>query len=273
VGETYRVIRNALRYQLSNLYDFDPAKHTVPDDQLTSLDRWILWKLSQVEADVAAAYDKFEFHVVYQKLSQFAAVELSAMYHDLVKDRLYTDAAGSRRRRSTQTALNRLVTSLCQMLSPILVFTSGEAWEFVPARKVQSVHLQERGAHGLTLSEQEERDFQALISVRTDKVLPDLEQARKGGLIGKSLEAKIVLEGDKETIGFLRDNVSVSLELFQVSQLEFRERPEEKTEFLCQVTKAEGQKCARCWHYETDVGSNPDHPTICSRCVEAVTAH
>ena len=143
VAETYRVLRNALRYQLSNLYDFDPAKHAVPDAQLTGLDRWILDEFSQLEQEVIAAYDKYEFHVVYQKISQFVAVELSSMYHDVVKDRLYTDAANSSRRRSTQTALYRLVTGLCQMLSPILAFTTDEAWGFVPGKEVDSVHQSE----------------------------------------------------------------------------------------------------------------------------------
>ena len=143
VGETYRGIRNALRYQLSNLYDFDPAKHSVPDDKLTGLDRWILGEFAKLEAEVLAAYDQYEFHVVYQKLSQFIAVELSSVYHDVIKDRLYTDPANSPRRRSTQTALHRLVTGLCQMLAPILAFTADEAWEFVPKEKVNSVHESE----------------------------------------------------------------------------------------------------------------------------------
>ena len=110
VSETYRLIRNTLRYQLSNLYDFDPAKHTVPDDKFTGLDRWILGEFAQLERDVSGAYDRYEFHVAYQRISQFAAVELSAIYHDIVKDRLYTDPANSPRRRSTQTALHQIVT-------------------------------------------------------------------------------------------------------------------------------------------------------------------
>ena len=141
VGETYRAIRNALRYQLSNLYDFDPVKHTVAADMLTGLDRWILGEFSRLEAEVIAAYDQYEFHVVYQKLSQFIAVELSSIYHDVIKDRLYTDAANSHRRRSTQTALHRLVSGLCKMLAPILAFTADEAWEFVPGKPVPFVHL------------------------------------------------------------------------------------------------------------------------------------
>ena len=134
VAETYRVIRNALRYQLSNLYDFDPARHTVPDDKLTGLDRWILGEFSKLEQEVIKAYDAYEFHVVYQRVSQFIAVELSSIYHDVIKDRLYTDPANSPRRRSTQTTLHRLVTGLCQMLAPILSFTADEAWEFVPGK-------------------------------------------------------------------------------------------------------------------------------------------
>src|SRR5205807_1565224 len=117
VSETYRGIRNTLRYQLSNLNDFDPAKHAVPEAKLTGLDRWILGEYSRLEQEVIEAYDKFEFHVVYQKVSQFVAVELSAIYHDAVKDRLYTDAANSQRRRSTQATLYRLVTGLCRMLA------------------------------------------------------------------------------------------------------------------------------------------------------------
>ncbi|HEY4952406.1 MAG TPA: isoleucine--tRNA ligase, partial [Verrucomicrobiae bacterium] len=139
VSETYRGIRNALRYQLSNLYDFDPASHSVADNDLTGLDRWILGEFAKLESEVLAAYDQYEFHVVYQKLSQFIAVELSSVYHDVIKDRLYTDAANSPRRRSTQTTLHRLVTGLCQMLAPILAFTADEAWEFVPGKPTVSV--------------------------------------------------------------------------------------------------------------------------------------
>lgn len=274
VGEMYRVIRNALRYQLSNLYDFDPAKHTVADDQLTSLDRWILSKLSQVEADVAAAYDKFEFHVVYQKLSQFAAVELSAMYHDLVKDRLYTDAAGSHRRRSTQTALHRLVTNLCQMLSPILVFTADEAWEFVPGKSTDSPHLNVWSVSQLRPTNEEEAVWAELFNLRRG-ALDELEKARQAKLIGKSLDAKAIIQphGEERLVAG-RANAEILKELLNVSQIEFfpGDDSDSTPANFVTIRKADGQKCARCWHYETDVGSNPDHPTICGRCVEAVTA-
>ncbi len=136
VAEAYRNLRNALRYQLSNLYDFEPGKHSVPNDSLTGLDRWILEEFSKLEHDVIAAYDRYEFHAVYQRISQFIAVELSAIYHDVVKDRLYTDPADSHRRRSTQTALHQMIAALCKMLTPVVSFTADEAWEFVAGKTV-----------------------------------------------------------------------------------------------------------------------------------------
>src|SRR2546422_2139730 len=179
VAETYRVIRNALRYQLSNLYDFIPAKHTVPDAKLTGLDRWILGEFSKLEAEVIQAYDTYEFHVVYQKVSQFAAVELSAIYHDVIKDRLYTDTANSHRRRSTQTALHRLVSGLCQMLAPILSFTADEAWEFIPDRSaLPSVHLATWKPTVLVRSEAEQTAWRRLFEIR-ELVLPELERERQ----------------------------------------------------------------------------------------------
>ena len=199
VGETYRAIRNALRYQLSNLYDFDPAKHTVADDQLTGLDRWILGEFSKLEAEVIAAYDAYEFHVVYQKLSQFIAVELSSVYHDVIKDRLYTDAANSPRRRSTQTALHRLVTGLCQMLSPILAFTADEAWEFIPGKPTGSVHEADWKPTKIQVDTTAASEWKFLFEVRPT-VLPGLEALRKNKQIGKALEAKVTANGDATSL-------------------------------------------------------------------------
>ena len=268
VGETYRAIRNALRYQLSNLYDFDPAQHAVPDDRLTGLDRWILGEFSKLESDVCAAYDQYEFHVVYQKVSQFVAVELSAIYHDVIKDRLYTDAANSPRRRSTQTALHRLVTGLCQMLAPILAFTADEAWEFVPGKPTGSVHESEFKPSNFSISEAEQTKWKTLFRLRGD-LLPSLEAKRQTKVIGKSLEAKILLLNDKaKVVDELISNASLRAEfreLLNVSQFEITD--DEKAEL---VVRADGQKCERCWHWETDIGQNAEHPTICGRCVEAV---
>ncbi len=268
VGETYRGIRNALRYQLSNLYDFDPSKHTVADDNLTDLDRWILGEFVKLEAEVLAAYDKYEFHVVYQKVSQFIAVELSSIYHDVIKDRMYTDAANSPRRRSTQTALHRIVTSLCQMLSPMLTFTADEAWEFIPGKTSDSVHGATCKPTGFARKESEGESWKNLFMLR-DLALPELEKARQAKQIGKSLEAKLTVNGSGPLLLDARLNLDSLRELLNVSQLELADGSGETV--FANVSKADGQKCERCWHWETNVGTRAEHPTLCSRCVEAVS--
>ncbi len=266
VSETYRGIRNTLRYQLSNLYDFDPAQHTVPDAQLTGLDRWVLGEFAKLEAAVAAAYDAYEFHVVYQKLSQFAAVELSSIYHDVVKDRLYTDPANSARRRSTQTALHRMATRLCQMLAPVLVFTADEAWEFIPGKPAPSVHLSEWEPKESAPTAKHSADWNQLFKLRED-LLPKLEDKRKAKVIGKALEAKVRLLKDGPPFGTMSlIELETFKELVGVSQFELTG---DRTAEL--VVHADGQKCERCWHWETEVGLHAAHPTICPRCIKAVS--
>ncbi len=295
VSETYRGIRNALRYQLSNLYDFHPSHHAVADKDLTGLDRWILNEFAQLERDVLAAYDKYEFHVVYQRVSQFVAVELSSIYHDLVKDRLYTDAANSKRRRSTQTALCHLVTGLSRLLAPIIVFTADEAWEFVPGMG-DSVHVEEFVASRISLTVEEEQTWQTLLAFR-ESVLPRLEELRRTKVIGKSLDAKIVWHCQAELQDWAKKTGSTDAirELLNVSQLVMASAKPADALFPIRmilredgspematidsgkalgigvvVTQADGTKCERCWHFETDVGQHAEHPTVCGRCVEAV---
>ena len=282
VGETYRGIRNALRYQLSNLYDFDPAKHTVADDKLTGLDRWILGEFSKLEQEVLKAYDDYEFHVVYQKVSQFIAVELSSIYHDVIKDRLYTDPANSHRRRSTQTTLHRLVTGLCQMLAPILAFTADEAWEFIPGKPTGSVHEAVWNITNFAISETEQLTWAKLFLFR-HLVLMDLETQRQNKLIGKSLDARVEVRGHYDLHHIAAANLDAFRELINVSQLtiepllpletgkvEYKDIMAGAMKRDVSVSKADGQKCERCWHWETDIGQNAEHPTICGRCVEAV---
>ena len=267
VSETYRMLRNTLRYQLSNLYDFNPAQHAVADAALTPLDRWILGRFANLEQQIQAAYAAYEFHSVYQKLSQFAAVELSSIYHDVVKDRLYTDPANSQRRRSTQTALHRVVSGLCRMLSPILAFTADEAWEFIPGHAPASVHEADWQPQLFAVSAAEESLWEKLFALRSQALL-DLEQARQNKTLGKALEAQLKLIGPASDLQPVLGHEEELRELLNVSALAIELSEGEKT--TVSLTRAEGQKCARCWHWETTVGSHSSHPTICGRCVEAV---
>ena len=268
VAETYRNLRNALRYQLSNLYDFDPAQHTVADADLTPLDRWILDQFAAMQRDVTAAYERFEYHVVYQRISQFVSVELSSVYHDCVKDRLYADAANSPRRRATQTALLRLCSGLARMLAPICVFTSEEVWEFIPGDKADSVHLADWPEESLSLTDAERADWENLFALR-EPALTQLEKARQEKLIGKALEAQVSITANPEALKTARAHTETLRELINISQLKLTEDRSAETA-VYSVTKAEGAKCTRCWRWEESVGQHKNHPELCTRCVDAV---
>ena len=270
VGETYRMIRNTLRYQLANLYDFEPGRDEVAMDKLMGLDRWILDEFSALEAKVIRAYDAYEFHAVYQGVSQFIAVELSAIYHDAVKDRLYTDAATSGRRRSTQTVLHRMLVSLCKMLAPILAFTADEAWECVPGKSLKTAHRLDWQPLNFSRPEPERASWKSLFELR-ELALPALEKARQAKEIGKSLDAKLVFSGNHAGLKGAAGQLEELRELLNVSQLEIK--PDGQAGVEVEVRRAAGQKCERCWHWETDIGTDPAHPTICARCMKAVTAH
>jgi isoleucyl-tRNA synthetase len=271
VAETYRHLRNTLRYQLSNLYDFDPAKDAVADEKLTGIDRWILAKFSKLESEVAAAYDRHEFHLVYQRISQFATVELSAIYHDVVKDRLYTHAANSPRRRSTQTVLHRMARGLCGMLSPILVFTTDEAWEFIPAAGTDSVHLAVWEPGQFALGAEEGGKWERLLEIRYS-ALYDLELKRRAKNIGKALDARVIVTVAAKDLGILEDEGKESLrEFLNVSEVIVRDQPGSAT-ITVLGSPAEGQKCERCWHWERDVDSDAQYPGVCGRCAAAIRA-
>ncbi len=273
-GETYRLIRNTLRYQLSNLYDFDPSQHAVPDSALTGLDRWILGEFAALERSVAAAYDAYEFHVVYQLVSQFVAVQLSAVYHDVVKDRLYTDAAASPRRRATQTALHRLVLRLSQMLAPMLAFTTEEAWEAIPGTPTKSVHTSRWEPDGSALAEADRSVWATLFSLR-ERALPELEKARQAKQIGKSLDAVLHFDLLPSESAMAQAHQEELRELANVSGV-FIHVAEDSAPAGVRVQMAAElgwPKCERCWHCEPSTGKHAAHPGLCARCVVAVEAH
>jgi isoleucyl-tRNA synthetase len=265
VVDAYRKMRNTLRYALGNLEGFDPATDTVEENQMIEIDRWALANLDAVTAKVLAGYEAYDFQAAYNALYNFCTVTLSARYFDIIKDRLYIRAPKSLERRSAQTALYRVADELCRLLSPILVFTSDEAWDNLPLQKIASVHIAE-------FPEASEKDdsvllatWERLFAIR-DEVLKALEEARNAKQIGSSLEAKVILTADKDNTMFLLNYFQDLRYIFIVSQVEVHEGEALSVE----IQKADGQKCERCWNYSTRVGRFEKYPTVCERCAEAL---
>jgi len=266
VVDAYRKFRNTLRYALGNLNELDPRTDAVAESEMLEVDRWALAGLDAVTAKVLQSYTNYDFQSAYNVLYNFCTVTLSARYFDIIKDRLYIYAPKSVERRSAQTALYRIVDSLCRLLSPILVFTSDEAWENLPGQSVDSVHIAEFPKAARAGADDELlRRWDSIFAIR-DQVLGALEEARTGKQIGSSLEAKVVLTTDKETMRFLLDYFDQLRYIFIVSQVEVHEGDHLRVE----IRKADGMKCERCWNYSTRVGEFEKYPTVCERCIEAL---
>ncbi len=263
LGDTYRRIRNTLRILLGNLSDFDERTHAVDKDQFTLVDRWIMDRLTHVALDCQSAYEAFEFHKVYHLLNQFCAVHLSSLYIDITKDRMYCDSVESLRRRATQTAMNKIFDALCRLLAPILVFTTEEAWKH---RALGSVHLQtfpEVGWIDRHSSNKVHRafDFRPMIS-------REIEQAQQDKIIGKPLEAKVIVTvPESEMTEDWIDDDAVREELYVLSDLTIRVGEEAKIS----VTRTPYRKCERCWRHRPYVGTSATHPDLCDRCEAVVT--
>jgi isoleucyl-tRNA synthetase len=271
LSEAYRKLRNTFRYALGNLHDFDPAKDAVPANELREIDQWILFGAADLVMRCRAAYNDFAFHRVYRAIYDFATIDLSSIYFDVLKDRLYTSATQSQARRSAQTALWRVTHALTRLMAPILSFTTEEVWQHL--NQSASVHLalfpepQELIA-GLT-DEHRKRveNWDRLMEVR-NSVLKSLETARQEKFIGAPLEAKVRLSANGDVYPLLQEYVRELPSLFIVSQVDVQ--PGASGDVDVTVERAEGVKCERCWKYTTDVGSDPDLPSICAACAEAV---
>lgn len=265
VTDAYRKLRNTARFALGNLHEFDPVRDSVPEAEMEEIDRWALAELDRVLAKVARAYEAYEFHNVYQALYNFSTVTLSARYFDIIKDRLYTFAPRNKARRSAQTALLRIADALARTLAPILVFTADEIWENLPARDVQSVHIAEFPRAGAQSYDDLLATWERLFGIR-DVVLRKLEEARVAKEIGSSLEAKVTVTDKGDYLKLLRTYENELRYIFIVSQVEVLEGNPGIT-----VSRAEGEKCERCWNYSTRVGESERYPTVCERCVAALS--
>lgn len=278
--DAYRRVRNTLRFMLGNLHDFDPGSDAVPFSEMDEIDRWALSRAAGLLERAVASYEGFQFHRLYHDLHNFCSVDMGSFYLDILKDRLYTFAADSGQRRSSQTALYELLLLLSRIMAPVLSFTADEAWRHVPAGESRppSVHLADwpDPVEAWADAELEER-WSGLIAVRQE-VLKSIEQKRKAKEIGNSLEARVeLLVSDDGLYGLLdcyRDRLPAIL---IVSQVDLRKvdcappGPGSEVEGLSvSVGRAEGIKCARCWNYSPTVGEVDAHPGICSRCVAAL---
>ena len=262
LGDTYRRIRNTLRILLGNLYDFKSGNQEARSGDFTLIDRWILERLDQVIRDCRAAYEAFEFHKVYHILNQFCAVDLSSLYIDITKDRMYCDAPDSSRRRATQTAMHEIFSALCQLLAPVIAFTAEEAWRYSNAGA--SVHLEEfprtqnRGDKAIT-------QVSELLRLR-GVIGQAIEKARQEKLIGNALEAAVVLRSNSDVTSKLSKEELE--EFFILSDLTI----ERAKEASASVAKSAYQKCARCWRHRPAVGKSKTHPDLCDRCEDVVSA-
>jgi len=276
--EAYRRIRNTARFLLGNLFDFDPAQDYLPPGQREELDRLAVSWLARVHRRVREAYERFEFHLAYQSLHQFCAVELSALYLDILKDRLYVSQPADPARRSAQSTLYDLVIHLTLLMAPILSFTAEEIWAHLPGAGCQSgsdrppsvmlAQFPEPPAGFPDEALIQKWDF--LLGVRSE-INKALEEARRAKLIGNSLAARVDLGATPELYPRLSSQIPELLTLTMVSQLTVQ--PEavgpaspEVPGLSLQVRAADGAKCERCWYYDPGVGQAADYPTLCPRC-------
>ncbi|EHD20075.1 MULTISPECIES: isoleucine--tRNA ligase [Brenneria] len=279
-ADAYRRIRNTARFLLANLNGFDPRTDMVKPEEMVVLDRWAVGRAKAAQEEITEAYDSYDFHRVVQRLMQFCSIEMGSFYLDIIKDRQYTAKGDSVARRSCQTALYHIAEALVRWMAPILSFTADEIWAYLPGERAQYVFTEEwyDGLFGLDTAETMNDAFWADILQVRSEVNKAIEQARNDKRIGGSLEASVTLYADSDLAGKLNrlhqelhfalltskarvegyENASVDAQATELPGLKIA------------LSKAEGHKCPRCWHYESDIGSNPDHPDICGRCATNV---
>jgi isoleucyl-tRNA synthetase len=274
VVEAYRKIRNTCRYLLANLYDFDPAVNLLRPAEMQEVDRYALARYADVARSVLDAYQEYDFPTIFQRVNHLATVDLSAFYADVSKDRLYTFAASSPERRSAQTAMYVIADGLVRLLAPILPMTADELWRHLPGKRDASVHMAEFPSHadvdGMLDADLVAR-WDRLKAVR-DIVNVALEAKRKDKTIGTSLAATVTLRAGGDTAALLQQHREALPMLFIVSQVELRADAGVDTPLEVIVTRAAGEKCARCWRVLDGISADAGTEGLCERCVGAVAA-
>lgn len=263
VGEAYRKLRNTIRYFLGNISDFNPAKDTVPYNELQEIDQYALHLLEDLNTRVLAGYENYEFHTVFHNIHHFCVVDMSAFYLDIIKDRLYVSAKDDRSRKAAQTVLYEAVHTIVRLMAPILSFTMEEVWSYLRSEKdpvsVQLLDMPQidKAYHNEALAAKWER----IIALR-EEVTKAAEEARRNKVIGHSLDAAVELTVNAEDYALLKPVEDDFADICIVSSATIKEGETLKVE----VTAAQGEKCERCWKYR----ENLDENHLCCRCHDVV---
>ncbi len=271
LSDAYRKIRNTARFILSNLGDFDPDKDSVPLEKLDGIDKWAMARMDEIIEKCKAAYDKFDFHIVYSTMRDFCTIDLSNFYLDILKDRLYVEKADSESRRAAQTVIYNILRSMTLYLAPVISFTAEEIWGYMPRGEKddsESVFFNKMPEKSGVFADEAFMEKWEKIDELRDIVNKALEEARGQKLIGKSLEAKVTLNCGRDWYDFAKSVESDLVSAFIVSAVDV-----EKSEFDgvdVKVEVAPGEKCERCWTHSDTVGKCAEHPTLCARCAEIV---
>ncbi|MCG8156312.1 isoleucine--tRNA ligase [Brenneria goodwinii] len=279
-ADAYRRIRNTARFLLANLNGFDPKTDRVKPEDMVVLDRWAVGCAQAAQEEITEAYDSYDFHRVVQRLMQFCSIEMGSFYLDIIKDRQYTAKSDSIARRSCQTALYHISEALVRWMAPILSFTADEIWGYLPGERAQYVFTEEwyDGLFGLDTADVMNDAFWADILKVRSEVNKVIEQARNDKRIGGSLEASVTLYADAglaDKLNQLHQELHFALLTSKAKVESYENAPADaqSTELAglkIALSKAEGHKCPRCWHYESDIGTDTDHPDICGRCATNV---
>ncbi|MDD3364199.1 MAG: class I tRNA ligase family protein, partial [Syntrophomonas sp.] len=278
-SEAYRKIRNTCRFILGNLYDFTPETDTIPYDKLTELDKWALLRMDKLIRRVTQAYDEYEFHVVFHAVHNFCTVDLSNIYFDVLKDKLYCNEPNDLERKAAQTVLYQLINTLVAILSPILAFTSEEIWGYIK-KDGQAESVQLLGwpsSNDLYINDELEARMDKILVLR-EVVTKALEEARIKKVIGHSLGAWVSIYANEEWMPILKNTGQLD-KILIVSKVDLAEEESRGTDAIAlegvsglwvKVQAAEGEKCERCWIIDLSVGKNQKHPTLCGRCAGVV---
>lgn len=281
MADAYRRIRNTVRFLLANLAGFEPQLHLIPTENLLALDRWAIARATILQDEIIQAYRDYQFHVIYQKIHNFCVNDLGGFYLDIIKDRQYTTQVNSLPRRSCQTAMYHIAEAMVRWLAPLMSFTADEIWQFMPGQRSASVFLETWYA-GLSAMDAETvmnlAFWEQIISARV-AVGKQMEDLRKQGSIGSSLDAEVNLYGDPvwlECLGKLGDELRFVLicsaaRLHPLDQATPEAVGSDLTGLMVHVMPSPHAKCARCWHHRFDVGQHADHPQLCGRCYVNVT--